>query len=127
MSFSLSSARIWPVPPDWSNGVQETLEWATNVMAASATAVTQHRAYRIGPRRSFSFDVSAAQNQRRAAEMLLAGYSGVWQMPIWPDVQWLPATLASGATSIPCATAGFDFVAGGRALLYASMNAWEVV
>jgi hypothetical protein len=46
--------------------------------------------------------------------MLLAGWGGAWQLPIWPDVQRLSAPLSAGAVSVPCATAGFDFVAGGR-------------
>lgn len=127
MAFGPSSLRIWPVTPDWSNGVAETLAFGTDVMRASATAVSQHRSYRIGPARGFAFDVLAAAQERRVVDMLLAGYSGIWQLPIWPDVQWLSASVASGADAVPCATAGFDFVARGLALLYASVNRWQVV
>lgn len=127
MGFTAAGTRIWPVPPDWSNGVQEQLAWATDVLQATATAVTQHRGLRVGPRRSFTFDVLADAQHRRVAEMLLFGHSGQWDLPIWPDVQWLIATLGAGETSVPCATAGYDFVAGGRALLYDTVNRWEVV
>lgn len=107
--------------------MQETLAWASDVMQSPSTAVTQHRALRDAPRRSFDFDLIANAQDRRVAEMLLAGHAGAWLMPIWPDVQWLSATLDVGATSIPCATAGFDFVDGGKALLYTAVNRWEVV
>lgn len=127
MTFDASGDRIWPVPPDWSNGVRESLAFGTDVMTASATAVTQHRSYRAGPRRAYSFQTLANAQSRRVADMLLAGWGGAWQMPIWPDVQWLAAPVAAGAAAVPCETTGFDFVAGGKALLYGGVNAWEVV
>ncbi|MDZ5815105.1 hypothetical protein U4I65_08670 [Stenotrophomonas maltophilia] len=127
MAFTTSSARIWPVGPDWSNGVQETLSWATDVLQASATAVTQHRRLRPGPRRSFNFELLANGQARRVADMLLAGYSGAWDLPIWPDGQRLVAPLSAGSISISCATVGRDFIDGGRALVQSGVNAWEVV
>jgi hypothetical protein len=127
MSFAAEGARIWPVPPDWESGVQEQLAWRTDVLTASASATTQHRGLRIGPRRSFTFEVRAANQERRVADMLLAGHGGPWELPIWPDVQWLGAPLAAGVDEVPCSTAGFDFVEGGRALLYTTVNQWEVV
>jgi hypothetical protein len=127
VAFDATGARIWPVPPDWSNGVRESLAFGTDVMTAPATAVSQHRSYRTTPRRQLSFETLANAQGRRVADMLLAGWGGAWQLPIWPDVQRLSAPLASGATSVPCATAGFDFVAGGLALLYSAVNSWEVV
>lgn len=127
MAFTVSGARVWPVPPDWSAGVQEALRWSSDVMQATATAVTQHRALRTAPRRSFTFEVLANGQDRRVADMLLAGYAGTWDLPIWPDVQRLASPLASGADEIPCATDGFDFVAGGRALLFGGVNRWEVL
>lgn len=127
MTFTYSGARIWPVSPDWSAGVQEALRWSSDVMQATATAVTQHRALRTVPRRSFTFEVLAGGQDRRVADMLLAGYSGTWDLPIWPDVQRIQAALPVGATEVACATDGFDFVAGGRALLLSGINRWEVV
>lgn len=127
MAFGPTTLKIWPVTPDWSNGVSETLSWGTDVMQASATAVSQHCSYRIGPRRSLSFEVLAEHQERKVVDMLLAGYSGPWQLPVWPDVQWLPASVNAASVAIPCATEGFDFVAGGWALLYSSVNVWQIV
>jgi hypothetical protein len=127
MAFAATGERIWPVPPDWSNGVREPIAFGTDVMSASATAVSQHRSYRVDPRRTFSFETLANAQSRRVADMLLAGWGRAWQLPIWPDVQRLAAPLSAGAVSVPCATAGFDFVAGGSALLYSGVNSWEVV
>jgi hypothetical protein len=127
VGFAASQPRIWPVAPDWSGGVGESLAWATDVAYDSATGVSSHVSYRTGPRRSFSFDLLAGTQERRVADMLLAGPSGAWLLPVWPDVQWLTASAFTGTAELPCATAGFDFVAGGKALLYAGVNAWEVV
>lgn len=127
MGFTSAGAKIWPIAPDWANGIQETLGWDTDVTQASATATTRYRSLRIGPRRGFTFEVGSQGKNFRTAQMLLSGHGGPWQLPIWPDQQRLAATLASGASSVPCRTAGFDFVAGGKALLHAGLNAWEVV
>lgn len=125
-AFTAAGERVWPIPPDWSGGVQEGLSWLSDTLVASATAVSQHRALRTGPRRSFTFDVLVDGQDRRAADMLLAGHGGVWLLPIWPDVQFI-GLVTAGATFVPCETAGFDFVAGGKALIWAGLNTWVVV
>lgn len=127
MGFEPGATPVWPLPPDWAGGVSESLQWATDVMQASATAVTQHRAYQIGPSRSFSFEVLAHGDERRLLDNLLAVHRGRWLLPVWPDVQHLASPLLAGAIAIDCVTEGFDFVAGGQALLYAAPNDWEVV
>lgn len=128
MGFASDGARIWPVTPDWKNGIQERLAWSTEILTASATATTQHRSIQSGPRRDFTFELAAPAQERRVAEMLLAGHRGTWLLPIWPDVQWLAQGAAPlGADTIACNPAGRDFAAGGKALLYTSVNRWEVV
>lgn len=127
MGFASVAAKIWPVTPNWSSPVEERLAFATDVMQASATGVTHHRGLRDTPGRSFAFQVLAHSQERRVADMLLAGHGGSWQLPIWPDVQWLSAPLAASVEEVPCATAGFDFVVGGQALLYTSVNTFELV
>lgn len=125
--FTVSGPRIWPVPPDWAGGVSETLAWGTNVQVATATAVSDHIGYVLGPDRALSFEVAAPRAARRVSDMLLAGHRGKWLLPIWPDVQRLAAAVSPGAGFIGCVTVGFDFVAGGQALLWSAMDAWEVV
>lgn len=127
MGFVAAGDCIWPVPPDWSNGVSESLAWGTDVMHASATAVSQHRTYQVGPTRSLAFDVAAFFGERRIADMLLAGHSGRWKLPIWTDLQRLTAPLDGASITIPCNTEGLDFVAGGQALLFDAPNDWEIV
>ncbi len=127
MAFASDGEKIWPVTPDWSSGMQETLSWLTDYMLASATAVSQHRGLRAGPRRSFVFELLAAGKERRVADMLLAGHSGTWLLPIWPDVQIPAGPLEASDEFISCRTVGFDFVAGGKALLWTAVNHWAVI
>ena len=127
MSFNASTAKIWPVVPEWTNNVTETLNWSTEVLKASGTGVSQHRELLVAPRRSFAFEALAWGKARRVAEMLLAGWSGDWMLPIWPDVQWLSQDLPVGATSMACATTGYDFIVGGSAVLFDDVNTWEIV
>lgn len=128
MGFVEGGPRIVPLTPDWGQRVSETLAHGTDVMQASGTAVSWHVGYRLGPRRTLSFELLAHRLvERQLMDALLAGHRGAFELPLWPDVQWLAATVASGATSVPCATVGFELVEGSRALLYADVNRWELV
>ncbi|ODU53476.1 MAG: hypothetical protein ABS98_00595 [Lysobacteraceae bacterium SCN 69-48] len=120
--------RLWPLTPDWSEPVTEGLAWGTSVNVASATGVSVHEAYQLGPQRSFTFEAAAARRgDRQLADALLAGHRGAWLLPIFPDVQRLTSAVDAGDEYIPCRTDGFDFVAGGRAVLWASPTQWELV
>lgn len=127
MSFGIDAPKIWPVMPDWTNGVTETLSWSTEVLKATGTGVSQHRGLRVGPARSLAIESLAYGQSRRIADALLASWAGEWLLPVWPDVQWLSSRLTSGAAGIECATVGLDFVAGGQAVLFDEVNTWELV
>lgn len=128
MTFAAGQPVPWPVPPDWRRPVRETLAWQTDVLRA-ATGWSQHRALRLAPRRSFTFDVVAEGQERRVADALVAdrGGRGSWALPVWPDGQRLASPLATGSTTVPCATMHRDFAAGGRALLWRGLREWELV
>lgn len=128
MSFTAGGLVPWTVRPDWRNPVRETLAWRNSMLRASATGVSYHCGQRIAPGRTFAFDVVDQGQAWRLADALLQGNGGrTFQLPIWPDEQTLTTPAASGAESIACGTAGFDFVAGGRAILWRGVNRWEVV
>lgn len=127
MSFQAGNPVVWPIPADWGSNVRETLEWLTEVITAR-NGRSQRRELRRGPRRSFGFDVIADGQLSRVADTLLMDRgSKYWLLPIWHDVQLLEEAVAVDASYIACRTAGFDFVAGGQALLWSAVNQWEVV
>lgn len=127
-AFTIDGARVWPVPPNWDNGVTETLAWSTDVLQASGTAISKHRQLLVAPRRGFAFEILEDRQARRVADALLAGYGGDWLLPIWPDVQFVAGLdLVAGDEFIACETVGFDFASGAKALLWSGVNDWEVV
>lgn len=127
MSYAAAQPIPWPVPPDWSAGVRERLQWLTEVLAAR-NGVVQKREMRLAPRREFSFAVVAGGQDRRVVDALLFDRGARrWALPVWHDVQLLAAPLTAGGDTITCATAGFDFRVGGSAMLWRSVNNFELV
>jgi hypothetical protein len=128
VSFTAEATAPWPLTPDWSNPVAETLAWLTDVLVPSRSAATQHRALRAVPRRELSWRAIAAGQERRLVDLLLAERGAtLWHVPVWPDVQQLASGVAAAAVVVPCTTEGFDFVDGGLALLQRSLREWEVL
>lgn len=127
MAFAIGQPVPWPVPPDWGTPVRETLAWLTDYMSAR-NGTRQKRQLRLAPRRTIEFTVIAQGAERRVVDALRFD-QGVrqWLLPIWPDLQLLAAPLGLAAASVPCATAGRDFAAGGSALLWSAPNHWEVL
>lgn len=127
MGFAIGQPLLWPALPDWSSPVNETLAWLTDLMQAP-TGGQQARQLRTAPRRSFAFQTLDDRDGRRIADSLRFDL-GVQQflLPIWPDVQKLASAVAAGTTTLTCDTSGYDFVAGGRAVLWQSPTAWELV
>lgn len=127
MSYATGQPVPWPVPPDWSAGVRERLAWLTEMLPAR-NGVTQKREMRLAPRRDFTFKVVADAQARRVADALLFERGAqLWALPIWHDVQLLGTALTAGGDTIACDTAGFDFTVGGSALLWRSVNDFELV
>lgn len=128
MSYAIGQPVVWPFMPDWTASVRETLAWSTEVLQASATAVSYHLARQIGPIRSFDFEALTCAQERRLLDMLLSDRGAEpWVLPIFPDQQWLSSTHDAGAAFVPCETAGYDFHAGGRALFFRGVRQWELV
>lgn len=126
----VTATRVIPFgwAPDWADGVRERLSWLTGLFR-SPTAAEQRRALRLAPRRSFTAPLILEGHDRQAFDLALWGWGGrVWALPVWHDVQLLPAPLAAEVDVIVCATTGREFRAGGLAMLRgASATESEVV
>lgn len=127
MGYVVGQPVLWPAPAEWSNPVTETLAWLTDLMQASGTGRQQVRQLRGAPRRSFSFNTRDYEDDSRIVDAIAfdLGVMG-FLLPIYHDVQWLTAPLAMDAVTVPCDTAGFDFVAGGQVALWQNAQAWEL-
>lgn len=109
----------WAFAPDWGQGVQEQLEWLTDVLASESQA-EQRRALRTAPRRELSAPMYVEGRERQLLDLALFGWgSRIWALPIWPDIQRLGTAVPAESLTIPCATEYLDFRAGGLAMLRA--------
>lgn len=120
----ITATRIipWPWVPDWTNGVRESLEWLTDVLQ-SPTADEQRRALRPAPRRFVEADIVVQGRERQQFDLAMWGWSGrAWALPLWHDIQFLAAPLASDSLQIPCDTTHREFFDNGLLLLRASSS-----
>lgn len=128
MSFSIGAPVPWSLPPDWSTPVRERLAWLTDVQRGGGGAQSKRR-LRLSPRRGFSFSVLCGPDpaERRLADALRFDHGHrEWLLPIWPDVHRVSG-LSAGAEEIVLDTEDLDYTAGGRALVWRSPRAWEIV
>lgn len=116
-------ASINPLAP-----VQHILSFATDVITAR-NRIEQRRSLRRLPANVIEFTVDAIDpvETSRVDALLQEGAPDGFKVPFWCDRQPLPATLASGSSSIPISTIGYDFVVGEEVLLWSSPRAWESV
>ncbi|MFK2904578.1 hypothetical protein ISP17_11430 [Dyella ginsengisoli] len=127
MSYAIGQPVLWPLPPNWATPPTEALAWLTDLQV-SRNGTQQKRQLRLAPRRLFGFAIAADADERRLVDAI-SNDQGTRQvhLPIYPDMQLLAAPLAAGATSVPCTTTGYDFTAGGLAVLWASARQWELL
>jgi hypothetical protein len=117
----------WMLPPDWSDGITETLAWLTDLQQADDGSQLRE-VLREAPRREWQFGVVAGGRQRRILESAIYDWGArTWALPVWPDVTWLTAPVAAGSNTLDVDTRHLDYVVGGLALLYHDERMWEVV
>jgi hypothetical protein len=103
----------WAFVPDWSRGVQERLEWKTDILT-SPLAAEQRRGLRSAPRRSFEATMIVDGRERVLLDLAVFGWGGrTWALPIWPDGQWLAQDHTLGVRVIECDPLHRDFRVGG--------------
>ena len=109
--------QVFPFFINWSDGVQERLEWLTDVLT-SAEYFTQRRQLRLHPRRYLSSEILLDNRDRQAFDMAIFGWGGRdWLVPIWFEIQQLNSATNAGQDFIACDTQFLDFSDGGNALL----------
>lgn len=108
-----SRVLFWGFLPNWDQGVNERLEWMTDVLA-SPLGVEQRRSLRVSPRRSFEVQLIAIPSERSLLDLSCLNWGlRRWAIPMWHDIQLLAQPVEAGSTVLPCMTAGFEFEEGG--------------
>lgn len=117
----------WSLVPDWATGINETLEWLTDMQEAVGGAQDRTPA-RDAPRRSWEFPVIVQGQDRQIMEALLFDASArTFVLPVWPDISLLSDPLAAGSTAIALDTHDLDFAVGAQAMLWGSATQYELV
>jgi hypothetical protein len=113
--------------PDWSNGIEESTEYQTNILRAYSSN-EQRISLRKNPRTRLKFNVpSMDRRETGALDSRLWGWqSKQFGVPFWPDQLALGAPLAAGATEIPVSTSGRKYAAGGLVILWRNPQVYEV-
>lgn len=98
--MALDDIPVWTIPPDWSGGITETLEWLTSVMA-SPKGSEQRMALRTTPRRSFEMTMKPVGPIRTLFDMFLlrSGAQPIYA-PVWHEIGKLTVAAAIGNTTI---------------------------
>lgn len=111
MSYVVDGPVVFPLMPNWKNGIKEILEWKTNVIGPTLTGMRQKRCMRSYPRRFFEFDVLPHMDSLQLFENILFSQGKrEWQLPLWHDVQRTTTPITVGASSIPTQpTSTYDF------------------
>lgn len=114
--------------PNWSEPVRERLGWLTDVLTSQA-GTEQRIGLRAAPRRGLEYALMTRErNESNRLETLLLGWqSRLFALPVWTDYQALDAALPAGSLTIPCTTDGYEFAAGGLALLWRAHDDYEAL
>lgn len=118
----------WTFRPNWSGGIEERLEWATDVMT-SYNGTEQRFALRANPRRTMAYDFAIDNNSdRRKFEAMLFNWGArTWLVPIWMEEQVLAAQLSAGATSMTVPRMDGNWQEGGHMIIMTSAFTYEIV
>jgi hypothetical protein len=118
---------IWPFPPNWTNPVNETLEWVTEVLKAYEGS-EQRIELRAVPRRGLSYDFTLKGANAQHFDNILWGWQNrAFAVPYWQYRGSVTSAVAIGSSFIPVNTADSGYVAGQTLALVLSPDVYEIL
>lgn len=115
------------IPPDWQNGIIETLEWRTSV-TESPHAVEQRMGLRVSPRQRFEISYTLFNSRRSHFDLLtMAAAGSPVYLPLWYDQERLISAALIGATTLNVNTQYTEFQNCRYAVLIRDEFNFEVV
>ena len=116
---------LWPFSPQWSDSVDETLEWKTSI-ETSRNGTEQRFALRKSPRRIHEYNMLLEDNDVQIADSLLFGWAGrLYALPLWQEHSGLASNAAVDDTEITLDTDDRTFPEDGVIVLYADSETYE--
>lgn len=117
VAISYGRVLVFGLPPNWAVGLNERIEWRTDVMTMRDGSEQRLR-LRTDPRRSFEFEVWEHGTDVGLIDLLLCAWqSRVYAVPVWADRSALTAPLTAGTTQIAIETVHHDYHDGGLAIV----------
>lgn len=108
-------ARIWRIPPDWSQPVLERWQWRTDIQRAKSGAESRRPIY-PHPRRGLEFRI--VTDDIPVLDRMLSGWqSRLWAVPRWMDRTVLTASASAGTMTLELDTSVGDWRADGQVVL----------
>lgn len=128
MEVTGSRILVFSVEPDWENGVEESIEYLTNVLTAYNDS-EQRRALRTQPRRGLKFTAQALDARSAAGmEALVWGWQHLpYGVPFWQDAQPLRTAISPGAVVLDVDTTLRLFAPGGILVLFKDEFTFEAL
>lgn len=121
------AGEVFAFSPNWVRPVNERLSWLTDIVQVYDGG-EQRIALRSTPRRRIEYELLTVEQDATYLDALLwAWQSQPYVVPMWMDAQHLTGALAPGATTIPVITGGYDYHAGGLALIARGPREYEVL
>ncbi len=126
LSLEVTGRRLVIFPYRPQSEVQETLEWATDILEAY-DGTEQRLSIREVPRQRIAYDIRtpSGQDDRKLRALLFDWLTRIWGVPIWFEQQPLGVALSAGATEIPCDTTIGDFRVGSLFMIYENAELFE--
>ncbi len=111
---------------NWDGGLRESLAWLTDVMIAY-DRTEQRVQLRNRPRRKFELRLLATGSERRYLENILAARRvRFYLLPVFRDMQSLPAVLPAGSAVIAVNTQFFDYAVDRQVALWDRFDHYEI-
>lgn len=126
------SGLVFPFRHNWDDGrsvgILERWAWGDDVIPRQ-DRTEQRISFRLRPRRSLEYRLLSYQPDERAFQhnWLKTNQGKLALIPIWSEMQRIPAAIAPGAVTITADTTVRDFDAGGYALLFKDPFTYETL
>lgn len=105
---------------------REVLEWKTDLFISNDGTESREKLRANARRKIFYRFFENFINKIPSLITEYGAYDQLWAVPLWMERQYIGST-SLGSTILPCVTDIYDFRDSSLALLYESINKWQVI
>lgn len=117
---------VWPFSPNWTNPLNENLEWRTGILTAF-DGTEQRYQIRSKPRRKISYDVLIqSDNASQLRNLMLGWQNRQYALPNWMDKSRLTAIASIDSYGVPVDTTNRGFAVGKLGIIIKDTLNYEV-